>query len=156
MDDEDNVVPIKSNKKSKQINKYGPKFKPEFHEMLLEHMAQGLSYEIFAAKIGTHRSTLYLWERTNAAWHDTKCRAKELCQLYWEKQGLNLVSNPAVWMFQMKARFGWRDTVSVEQTVSISNEEKERSVEEIKSRYNEIVNERARAIAIRSKDNLPE
>jgi hypothetical protein len=150
------IIEIKPNKKKSKENKYGPKFKPEFQDMLLEHMSKGFSYETFAKKIGTCRQSLYYWEKSIPGWLDTKRKAFEACQYRWEEIGLELCNNPTVWMFQMKARFGWRDVQVVEQSVQINETEKERSVEEIKSRYNEIINERVRALASGPKDNLPE
>lgn len=95
--------------------------------MLIDHMSQGLSYETFAAKIGTHRGVLYEWEKQHPEFHDTKRKAQEISQLWWESAGINglytivehgedgkkvLIEkkiNQAMWIFNMKARFRWRD-----------------------------------------------
>ena len=161
--DDDNVIEIKP--KIKPSNKPNPptKFKPQFHQMLIDHMSNGFSYETFAAKTETCPATLYRWEVIISGWLETKRKAFAKCQLWWETKGMDLYScqgmpslQASLWMFNMKARFGWRDTVSVEQSVNVTTDEKERSVEEIKSRYNEIINERALSIATRSKNNIPE
>ena len=153
--DDDNVIERKPKIKPSNKTNHPTKFKHEYHELLIAHMAKGFSYESFAAITDTSTQTLYNWERTKPGWVETKAKAFAKCQYRWEEIGMTLSSNAALWMFQMKARFGWRDTVSVEQSVNLTtNDEKERSVEDIKSRYNEIIDERVRALATGPKDNL--
>lgn len=94
-----------------------PEYKPEYCELLLTHMSKGLSYETFAATIGTSRQTLYNWEKQYEDFLYTKRIAQDQCQLFWEKigveglystkEGPNLQQN--LWMFNMKARFRWKD-----------------------------------------------
>jgi hypothetical protein len=108
-------------------DKHPSDYDPKYCAMLIEHMAEGLSYETFAAKIGSCRSTLYNWEKQFPEWLDTKKKALEISQLWWEKAGINglytIVEhgddgsyiiekriNSAMWIFQMKARFRWRDS----------------------------------------------
>lgn len=94
---------------------------------LIDHMSKGFSYESFAAKIGTCRATLYNWEKDHPEFLDTKKQAQELCQYWWESAGINglytIVEhgeggekniiekkiNPSMWIFNMKARFRWKD-----------------------------------------------
>ncbi len=99
-----------------------PEYKPEYCQMLIDHMKEGYSYESFAASIGTCRQTLYNWEKQFEEFLDTKRLAFEACQFWWEKQGKDgLFSqfqgsnlNPSLWIFNMKARFRWRDEVPQE------------------------------------------
>lgn len=102
-------------------------YKEEYCEMLIDHMSKGLSYEVFAAKIGVCRATLYQWEKEHPDFLDTKKKAIEINQLWWEMAGINglytIVEhgedgqktiiekkiNQAMWIFNMKARFRWRD-----------------------------------------------
>lgn len=102
-------------------------YKKEYNQMLIDHMSQGLSYETFAAKIGTHRGVLYEWEKQHPEFHDTKKKAQEISQLWWESAGINGLYtimehgddgkrsvvekkiNQAMWIFNMKARFRWQD-----------------------------------------------
>lgn len=110
-------------------------YKEEYCKLLIEHMSEGLSYETFAAKIGTCRQTLYEWEKVHPEFLDTKKRAQEISQLWWEMAGVNglytIVEhgeggektiiekkiNSAMWIFNMKARFRWQDTEPKEQQV---------------------------------------
>jgi hypothetical protein len=99
------------------------KYRPEYCDLLIEHMRQGLSFESFAAIVGTHKQTLYNWCDARPEFLDAKKRATELCRLWWEKAGLGGMYmggkdnpfNATVWLFNMKNRFGWRDKQEIEQ-----------------------------------------
>lgn len=126
--------------------------------MLVAHMKKGLSYESFSAEIGTHRNTLYNWEKDHPEFLDAKKRGMDLCQAFFEKIGNAAmvgenVTNPTtgktinfkhfngpMWMFSMKARFGWRDRVSIEHEGNPDKplEIKNRSDEEILKRVTEL------------------
>lgn len=102
-------------------------FDPAYIPMLIEHMGKGFSYESFSAKIGTCRQTLYNWEKEFPEWLDTKKKAMEVCQYWWEAAGVEGLYtiygknedgkrevieksiNPSLWIFNMKARFRWKD-----------------------------------------------
>jgi hypothetical protein len=98
-----------------------PKYKPEYCEMLIDHMSSGLSYETFSAVIGTHRSVLYNWEKMHPDFLDAKKKAVEASQAFWEKIGLAQAvgdkqygkGNTASWIFNMKNRFNWADKQEV-------------------------------------------
>lgn len=117
-------------------------YDPKYCEMLIEHMSKGLSYESFSAKIGTYRQILYRWEQEFPDFCDAKKRAQELCQYWWELAGNNgLYSvvehgeegsttvekkiNNAIWIFSMKARFGWRDTTPTQPILPSSEPQRE-------------------------------
>lgn len=92
------------------------KYDSIFCEMLIEHMSEGLSFESFAATIGTHRDTLYQWTKTHSDFSDAKKIACEASCLFWEKMGIEglytskeTTFNTGVWIFNMKNRHGWRD-----------------------------------------------
>lgn len=107
------------------------KYKVQYCEELIEHMARGYSYTSFAGKIRVDEKTLFNWEKENEAWATAKEIAFSACQYYWEQQGIDglyaksseevdgisgkvtrtqtsAVSAP-VWIFNMKVRFGWND-----------------------------------------------
>lgn len=90
-------------------------YKPEYCEMLLEHMEQGFSLESFAGKLRVSRETLYEWMRVHADFSDTVKIAKGLSQYKWEELGREMMmgrapgSVPSLYMFNMKNRFGWAD-----------------------------------------------
>jgi transposase len=86
------------------------KFKPEYCDMLIKHMSQGLSYETFAAVINVHRATLYTWEK-HKIFYDAKRIGFEQCQLFWEKLGVGGTAgkirnfSSGTWVYNMKCRF---------------------------------------------------
>lgn len=107
------------------------KYKNEYCARLLEHMSKGYSYETFAAILEVSRQTLYDWEIRHPEFLDTKRKAQDKCQLWWEKQCIEglydqfeqnekgqsvLVrskANPSLVIFNMKSRFRWRDNHEV-------------------------------------------
>lgn len=109
-------------------------FKEEYCDMLVEHMAKGLSFESFAGIIDTCRATLYNWEAEFPQFLDAKKNAIEKSLLFWEKLSVDHVVNltetektgnsstttskslnTGVWALNMRNRFNWRDK-AVEQT----------------------------------------
>lgn len=98
-------------------------YKPEYCQLLIQHMKGGLSFESFAGKIGKSRETLYEWEGVYSEFSDAKKEAEALCLQWWEnagiagmlglkqtKDGIPLGTfNAAIWIFNMKNRFNWRD-----------------------------------------------
>ena len=84
-------------------------------------MAQGLSFESFAAVIDTHRDTLYEWANKHPDFSDAKKRGFDKNLLWWEKTHNDNIMlpkhmsfNSTGWIFNMKNRHGWRDKVEVE------------------------------------------
>lgn len=94
--------------------------------MLIEHMSSGLSFESFAGVIGVDRDTLYEWVKVNKDFSDAKKKGSSASELKWEKIGLeglymggkDTPFNAAVWIFNMKNRFGWTERKEVEITQS--------------------------------------
>lgn len=104
------------------------KYKPEFCEMLIEHMGQGYSFESFAGIIEVNQDTLHEWTKTHDCFSEAKKIAFAKCQNFWESLGIKHIINKsdsefcgdsgssksrslnaAVWVFNMKNRFKWKD-----------------------------------------------
>lgn len=90
------------------------KYKKEYCDMLIEHMAKGLSFECFAADLRVCKQTLYTWTEKHPEFLDAKRHGEIRCMRWWESLGCSLASgnrqgNAAVFIFNMKNRFGWRD-----------------------------------------------
>lgn len=99
------------------------KYGPELCDKLVSHMAQGLSFESFAGKIGVHRDTLYAWVSKHGAFSDAKKRGESASLLWWETlgraallgsdvkndKGEVVISGKkvsvALWIYNMKCRF---------------------------------------------------
>lgn len=93
------------------------KYKKEYCKGLIDFMSNGRSFTAYAAKLKVSRETLYCWERDNPEFLDAKRHAYTACEAWWEKQGMDGLwdeengpkLNASKWIFNMKARFGWRD-----------------------------------------------
>jgi len=105
------------------------KYKEEYCDMLIAHMGEGYSYESFAGIISVNRDTMYAWEKEFAQFSDAKKTAIEKGLIFWEKLGIDHILNisesdssgpgmtssrskslnAAIWVFNMKNRFKWRD-----------------------------------------------
>lgn len=90
-------------------------YKKKYCDELLAHMSEGFSFENFAGLIGVHRDTLYEWTKAHPEFSDAKKRGLDLSLLFWERLGIRAASgelkgiNPAIFIFTLKNRFGWKD-----------------------------------------------
>lgn len=106
------------------------KYNPKFCEMLIDHMANGFSFETFAAKIDVNQDTLHEWVKVHKDFSESKKKAFCKCQLFWENLGINHIVNitekddqgnsrsaslnTGAWIFNMKNRFKWTDRIEVQ------------------------------------------
>ena len=103
------------------------KYKPEYDQMLIDHMASGLSYESFAGAVSVCDDTLREWEKVHPSFSASKKEGFAKNRIFWEKLGINHIThvdskfesspklNSTVYIFNMKNRFPreWRDRVEV-------------------------------------------
>lgn len=118
-------------------------YSEEYCQKLIDHMAQGLSFDSFAGTIGVTRETMYNWAKKHTNFFHAKKKGQAYCLLFWEKLGLAGIMgqgfkdpqtgkrNPlkfgqAVYIFNMKNRFGWRDRVEHMGEIGTTNDEKDR------------------------------
>jgi len=112
------------------------KYKPEYDQMLIDHMASGLSFESFAGLIQVCEDTIYEWAKAHASFSEAKRQGFARNRLWWEQMGnAHIVHtdskfesspklNSTVYIFNMKNRFPkqWRDRTEVKSTVKIDSE----------------------------------
>ena len=86
--------------------------------MVITHMAKGLSFESFSGKIGVNQDTLHEWCKWHKDFSEAKILAFERNRYFWENVGIEGLwvtnekkLNSAVWIFNMKNRFFWRDRI---------------------------------------------
>ena len=88
-------------------------------------MAQGLSYESFAAVVDVTRDCLYKWEKASPYFLYSKRRGKEKMLLLFEKMGVQAMAgkikgfNAPTYIFTMKNKCGWTDKQEVTNQGSI-------------------------------------
>lgn len=99
------------------------KYKKEYCEQIKEFMSKGESLTAFAAEIEVVKDTLYEWEKVHPEFSDAIKIARQKCQRWWETQsrmglhtGRGEGFSQAQWIFNMKARFGYRDKQEIDVT----------------------------------------
>jgi len=120
-------------------------YKFEYCEKLLEHMAEGFSFESFGAIVITAKQTLYNWAENHEEFMYAKKIGECLSMYWWEREGKKGLQgvyknfNPVVWVFSMKNRFGWRDRQEIVETIDISKI-KDEELDLLNKKVDEIVN----------------
>lgn len=106
----------KTTKKKTTKKKAGrpTKYKPEYCELLIKHMSEGLSFESFGGTVNVHDGTLFEWCEAYPDFKEAKRVGKYKCMQLYEKIGVGqaagqIQGSTGAWVFNMKNRFGWRD-----------------------------------------------
>ncbi len=100
------------------------KYRKEYCEMLLNHLASGLSFDSFAPIVKVNQDTLYEWAKRYKDFAEAKKEGYSQNLLFWEKLGIAGAAgkipnfNATTWIFNMKNRHGWRDRREVEHSGS--------------------------------------
>lgn len=98
------------------------KYKPEYCEMLLTHMASGFSYLSFAGVVSVNYDTLYEWEKVHEEFSEAKKNGLAKNLHHWEQLGYQGMwhggkdqpsFNSTLWIFNMKNRHKWTDNKEV-------------------------------------------
>ncbi len=95
------------------------KYNPAFCDLVIKLMRKGHSKLFVAGEIGISRDTLYEWCRKYPEFSDTIKVGEMKSYAYWEDLGMRGMMGkvkgfrPSLWIFTMKARFGWRDNSPV-------------------------------------------
>lgn len=115
------------------------KYKPEYCQQLIEHMASGLSFETFAAVVNprVNQDTLHEWVKVHEDFSEAKGQAYAANQIFWEKLGIDHIINKSdgmgdgisksrslngqVWSLNMINRFKWRRQQKDEGTTVVVN-----------------------------------
>lgn len=91
------------------------KYKPEYCDMLVKHMAEGASMTSFAAEIDVSRETISEWSRVHPEFSAAVKKGKAKCAAWWEKLGRVGAQggevNPTLVIFGLKnmAADDWRE-----------------------------------------------
>lgn len=114
-------------------------YKPEYCQMLVDHMRTGMSFESFAASIGTSWDVLYDWCKKYPEFLQAKIQGKALELAVWEKIAvasatgtpMNIsnykgkLNNPnsAVIIFSLKNKFPklYRDQLKIESEIKVTD-----------------------------------
>jgi transposase len=135
-------------KKKKSVKKHPggrpTDFKPEYCDMLINHLKNGDSYTTFASVLNVAVSTLYEWEKNFPEFSEAKSIGWPHYQKYWEDHGktglyhetfkdndgmtVSRSINSAVYIYNMKCRFpkDWRDMQEIKAEVKTESAESEK------------------------------
>lgn len=112
------------------------KFKEEYCDRLVDHMAEGFSFESFAGKVLVSRQTIYSWLEKSSNFLDSKRRGEMACLYFWENASIKGMFNTqdtklnvGNWVFNMKNRFNWKDSHQID----LDNNEANQFTEENKA-----------------------
>jgi len=95
------------------------KYNQSFCDVVIRLMKKGHSKLFVAGKLGISRDTLYEWCRKYPEFSDTIKAGEMMSYAYWEDLGMRGMMGkvkgfrPSLWIFTMKARFGWRDNAPI-------------------------------------------
>ena len=90
------------------------RYHPSICDKVINLMKKGYSQEVISAHLGVNVNTFQKW-MGKGEFRMAVEEGKRYSQLWWETQGILAVQgkikgfNSAVWIFNMKNRFGWRD-----------------------------------------------
>ena len=99
-------------------------YKPEYCDMVVEHMAQGASLTSFAASIKTSRSVISLWMNEHPEFMRAAHEGKAACAAWWEENGRRLAKEGGAGASATLTVFGlknmapdeWRERQQIEHT----------------------------------------
>lgn len=123
------------------------KYRKEYCQKLIDHMAEGLSFDCFGGDIPVVDSTLYYWLDKHPDFSEAYKIGKKRQREFWEKLGRAGAAgkidnfNSAAWIFNMKNRFAWKNDITINsnqtRTVNVNIEAKEtenKLIEDLKTR----------------------
>src|SRR3990167_9874656 len=111
-------------------------YKPEYCDLLREHMRKGYSFESFGATVGISRDRISDWANKIREFSDAKKMACDESLLFWEKIAMAGMTgkikgfNQVVWIFSMKNRFGWKNQEDITVKAELSHDKLLKYIEE--------------------------
>lgn len=106
------------------------KYDEKYCEMLIEHMAEGYSFESFGGIIEVNEDTLYEWVKVHPKFSDSKSIGTQKSMIWWEQMGrkgmMNEIPffNDRIWRLNMINRFRskWSDGTKNENNDKVKTE----------------------------------
>ena len=65
------------------------KYRPEYCQMVIDHMAKGYSFEAFGADVDCGKDTLYEWAKVHPEFSDAVEKGRIRSLKFWETLGMN-------------------------------------------------------------------
>ena len=98
------------------------KYRPEYCDMVVDHMSEGASLTSFAAEIDVSRETISEWTRVHPEFSVAVKKGKAKCAAWWERLGRTGAMggdvNPTLVIFGLKnmSPEDWRDKQELDHT----------------------------------------
>lgn len=95
------------------------KYKPEYCDMVVEHMKGGLSLQSFAAEIDVNIDTVNEWRKVHEEFSVAVKRGRDHQASFWEKLGRAAATgkikntNPTIFIWMTKNMLKWRDKTEI-------------------------------------------
>jgi len=95
-----------------------------WQQTMIDLAKDGASELEVRTTLGISNDLWYRWIEDEPEFSQTVKTCKALCEMWWERHGRKMAAgapgNSAVWIFNMKNRFGWKDKQEVEHSGHIS------------------------------------
>jgi len=106
------------------------KYKEEYCQKLIDHMAEGYSFDSFAGIVDVNIDTLYEWAKVHEEFSDAKSIGSAKSMAWWEKIGrMGMINeipffNDRIWRLNMINRFRaqWSDGTKNENNDKVKQE----------------------------------
>ena len=90
------------------------KYDPNFCDMLITHMAGGMSFESFAGVISVSESTINLWQQEHKEFSDAHQVGISKMRQFWEEMGVvgsteGKNFNAAAWKYNVANKLKWSE-----------------------------------------------
>jgi hypothetical protein len=95
-------------------------YKPEYCEMVIPLLKQGMSIEEIGLELDVGYTTIYDWMDRYPSFAQAIKKGREFSKAWWLRRGRTDLENKefsaTLWYMNMKNRFGWADKQEVIQT----------------------------------------
>ncbi len=130
------------------------KYKPEYCQMLIKHMSEGLSFKTFGVEINVDEDTLFEWCNKHKEFSESKRIGRRAQESFYEKFGRSAMAgkiknfNATAFVWMTKNMIGWRDKHDIELSgkegaepiqIQTSQESKNLTDAELKERLRQIL-----------------
>jgi hypothetical protein len=72
---------------------YNTKYKPEFCDLLVEHLKKGYSFYSFGGDVGASKQTLFTWVEKHPEFSEAKKIGEQLALKYFDKRSRASILN---------------------------------------------------------------
>jgi len=100
-------------------------YKPEYCEMVIPLLKQGMSIEEIGLELDVGYTTIYRWMEEHELFRQAIKKGREFSKAWWMRRGRTDLENKdfsaTLWYMNMKNRFGWSDNKQEQAKETISD-----------------------------------